>query len=138
MVLSNLLKKETIIKKEGLNTMVELFVYKTKITDNKDPRNTKSWDKYKVSYKGFNFDMYFTEECRKTFEYEVKEFPITLSVEDDDYFLKKKTYKRNDGTNGSKWVMVISGYEKFTKAEFKKRTIDDVVDELMAEDKGDE
>lgn len=117
--------------------MVELFIYKTKIVDNKDPRNTKTWDKYKVSYRGYNFDMYFSEECRKRFEYEVKEFPVILMVEDTDYFIKKKTFKRNDNTTGKKWVLVVSDYNEFKKAEFRKRTIDDVINELTEETEED-
>ena len=118
--------------------MTELFVYKTKITSNKEGQKNTTFDKYKASYRGYNFDLYFTDECRKTFEYEVKEFPVTLLVNDDDYFLKKKKFTRTDGTKGEKWTIVVSGYDSFKKAEFTRRSIDDIIDDLEKDSKGDE
>lgn len=113
----------------------ELFVYKVHITNKKDP-SKPSFDKYKASYKGYNFDLTFTDDCRKTFEYEVKEFPINLLVDDGDYFIKRKTYVRNDNSKGYQYVIVIKNYLSFVKTEFETRSIDDVIASLEEEKEG--
>lgn len=114
---------------------IELFVYKMHIINKKDP-SKPSFDKYKASYKGYNFDVSFTEDCRKTFEYEVKEFPINLLVEEGDYFIKRKTYVRNDNSKGYQYVIVIRNYLSFVKTEFETRSIDSVIASLEEEKEG--
>lgn len=115
--------------------MTELFVYKTKIKCIKDGKPS-TFDKYKVSYQGYNFDLHFnSEDIKKQFEYEIKDFPVNLLVNDDDYYPRKKSFTRTDGTKGKKWVLFLINYQTYKQAEFTKRTIDDVISELEKEDK---
>ncbi len=118
--------------------MNELFIYKTKINMVTKDGKKSSFYKYKASYKGYNFDLFFnSEDTRKQFEYEIKEFPVTLLVNDEDYYPKKKTFTRNDGTKGNKWVLFLCGYQSFKKAEFTKRSLDDIIEDLEKESEDD-
>lgn len=122
-------------KNNSKNNTAELFVYKVHVTNKKDP-SKPSFDKYKASYRGYNFDVTFTDDCRKSFEYEVKEFPINLLVEDGNYFIKRKTYTRNDNTKGYQYVIVIKDYLSFVKTEFEKHSLDEIIDSLEEEKAG--
>ena len=114
---------------------MKLFVYTLKVKDARDPKNIKTWDKYKGIYNGRTFDLTISHECAKKLAYEVKEFPVTLTISDKDYFVKREHYVTKDGRKGSKLVIAILGYDAWEPAEFEKRTIDDYIAEDAKEAK---
>lgn len=118
--------------------MIKLFIYTQKVTDARDPKNVKTWDKYKASYQKHTFDVVFTKDLHRQLDYELKQekliMPILMTLDDTQYFTKKRRYTRKDGTEAMKTVIVISDYVALEQTEFENKTLDDIVAELDKED----
>ena len=118
--------------------MIKLFIYTQKVTDARDPKNVKTWDKYKASYQNHTFDIILTKDLHNRLDYELKQeklgMPILMTLDDTQYFTKKRRYTRKDGTEGMKTVIVISDYVALEQTEFETKTLDDIVAELDEED----
>lgn len=115
--------------------MIKLFVYKSKVKDTRDPNNIKTWEKFKGVYNERTFDLNISKECAKKLDYEVNFYPVTLTISDDDYFVKRERYTTKDGRVASKLVIAVLGYDMWTPAQFKKRTLDDFIAEEAKEEK---
>lgn len=118
--------------------MIKLFVYTQRVTDARDPKNVKTWDKYKASYQKHTFDIILTKDFHNQLDYMLKQeklvMPILMTLDDTQYFTKKRHYTRKDGTDGTKTVIVISDCVALEQAEFENKTLDDIVAELDKED----
>lgn len=118
--------------------MIKLFIYTQRVTDARDPKNVKTWDKYKASYQKHTFDVILTKDLHNRFEYALKQqklvMPILMTLDDTQYFTKKRHYTRKDGTDANKTVIVISDYMSLEQTEFENKTLDDIVAELDKED----
>ena len=118
--------------------MIKLFIYTQKVTDARDPKNVKTWDKYKASYQKHTFDIILTKDLHNRLDYELKQeklvMPILMTLDDTQYFTKKRRYTRKDGTEAMKTVIVISDYVALEQTEFETKTLDDIVAELDKEE----
>ena len=76
--------------------MIKLFIYTQRVTDARDPKNVKTWDKYKASYQKHTFDIILTKDLHNRLDYELKQeklvMPILMTLDDTQYFTKKRHY----------------------------------------------
>lgn len=98
----------------------------------KDDIHKTEFDKPFISYARKRFECVLADGCGLDIKRLKKDnmLPSIVTLSEDDYFMKKKSYDRNDGTKGVKWVMVITSHQAIVKTEFEKITIDDVVKDL--------
>lgn len=64
------------------------------------------------------------------------EFPVELELveSNDDYFIKKETYTRKDGTKGTKNVICILDYSTIAQGKFPpKKTLEELVKDMEQE-----
>lgn len=110
-----------------MNNTITLTLYFKKI------RNTKTnatFEKPFVTYRRKRFEAVLSKSVREQLLKDGAQYPISIDLEDGDYFMKRVGYTRNDGTHGTKYQVVILGYHNPQHTEFEKLTIDDIVDDL--------
>lgn len=107
--------------------MITITLYTKKIHNTK---NNTTFDKPFVRYRNKTFEAILSKETHTKMLKEGMQFPASLDLDTNDYFMKRVTYTRNDGTHGAKYQIVILGYHNPAPAVFEKITIDDIVDDL--------
>ena len=109
---------------------MDILLYQQQIDDTK--HNLK-WKKDKVSYRHKNFDAVIETKFKETIKSAITaglDYPLLLTLEDKDYFVKMKKFTRKDGTEGQKPVIVIRNAQEITQGEFENKSLDEVCDEL--------
>ena len=91
--------------------------------------NGGSFEKLFASYNGIVAEAILTKISRPKLEAEKLNWPVRLDLEDSDYFIKNKVFKRKDGTDGMKTILVIMDFQNAEQGEFKRTTLDDLVAE---------
>lgn len=64
------------------------------------------------------------------------QFPLAVTLSDDDYFITTDTYTNNDGVKQKVAVCVVMKFTKIEKANLEKKTLTDFFKEKALEDKG--
>ena len=64
------------------------------------------------------------------------QFPLAVTLDDDDYFITTETYSNNDGVKQKVAVCVVMKFTKIEKANLEKRTLTDFFKEQSMQDKG--
>ena len=116
-----------------MQNLIKVLNYQMTITDN---INNLRFQKDKIAYKAKTLDAIFSNEAKDLLKGEMAKqglkYPVELSLSSHDYFIKKKEYTRKDGTQGEKYVVVITGFQSLAQGEFpQNKTLDDVVDEII-------
>lgn len=88
-----------------------------------------TFEKHFASYNGIVMEAQLTKITRPKIEAEKLNWPVKLDLDEEDYFIKEKTFTRKDGSEGTKEVLVILDYQNAEQGEFKKKTLDDLVEE---------
>ena len=88
-----------------------------------------TFEKHFASYNGIVMEAQLTKVTRPKIEAEKLNWPVKLDLDDEDYFIKEKTFERKDGGKGTKEVLVILDYQNAEQGELNKRTLDDIVEE---------
>ena len=119
------------------NKIDEILLYVKKVSFNTEAKNgkskTQSFNKFLCKYKGTTFDCTIETKCREKLEKQMESesltFPVKLylDIEHEDYFVKHETFKRNDGSWGDKYIVVIMDYQKIVQDKFDtKITLEDI------------
>lgn len=119
-------------KKEEAKT-ITVLLYQKEIDDKK---HNKKWPKDLVSYRHKRFDVVIVNKFKPEIQSALTaglEYPLALELAEDDYFTKLKKYTRNDGTEGLKSVLVISGARSINQGKFDSKSLDTIVDDLEEE-----
>ena len=116
-----------------MNKIYKAFIYSTKVQDKK---NNKTFDKWHMSFKGFNYELAFWKDCEAKLrtvmlQGKLKE-PLDIAFAEDDYYAKDIYYNRNDGTKGSKTRIYLKDFAEISQGEFTKKTLDDITEEKEA------
>ena len=101
------------------------FLYSKKIKQ----KDNKTFDKYYLVVNDRTFECTITEECKVNLIKTGFKSPFNIEMNEDNYFLKRKSYTRNDGTKGNKIICVLLGFTKCEQGEFTKITFDSVKEE---------
>lgn len=64
------------------------------------------------------------------------QFPLAVTLDEDDYFITTETYTNNDGLKQKVAVCIITKFTKLEKANLEKRTLTDYFKDQAIEDKG--
>ena len=120
--------------------MIKVLVYVQQVHDEK---RGIDFPKDKASYKGHTLDVTYSKDAKATLQEVIKarglHFPLELSLEDGvDYFCKKVTFTRNDGTTGSKIKLVIMSFGEVSQGKFLDRNLDDLMAEMYPEEESDD
>lgn len=107
--------------------MITVTLYTKKIHNTK---NNTTFDKPFISYKGKRFEAVLSKDVRERLNKETIKYPMDIDLYDEDYFMKRVTYIRNDKTQGHKYQIAILGYSNPRAGHFEKRTLDMVVEEI--------
>ena len=113
---------------------INLFIYQRMVM--KKDKSGK-FPKNKASYEDVSWDTNFTKECNEKLTKDMLKgnlkFPINLTLDDTQYFTKPETFVRNDGTKGTKQVLIIKDYDSITQAEFKpQKSLHEMADAIKA------
>ena len=114
----------------------DLFFYTAKATDKRDTAHVKTWTTYKASMEGYTFDVVISDDCMKKLNKEISDFPVTLTISDDDYFTKKRHYVTKSGREATKVVLVLMNFQSWKPAQFEKHTLEEVLAKIK-EEKGE-
>lgn len=103
--------------------MQQLFIYQKTF-------NKKDGSKFKQTFASMNvkngtFKCFFTEDVKNKIIKSDIPYPFTLTLEDNDYYVKR------DKINN--YVLVIVGFSDIQKAEYAKKTLEDIIKEREAE-----
>lgn len=95
---------------------------------------------YSKSFKtksGGNFTKFLAKHGDKTYDvvisrrfvssvsdYHEWQLPESVTLSEDDYFIKDKEYTRKDGTKGTKMVLVLLGCQGHEPTKFEKRSFE--------------
>lgn len=113
---------------------MNIILYQQRINDKK---HNITFDKDKVSYRGKTFDGILSKAFRQNLSAQMVtlglHFPVSLELDDKDYFTKFVKYTRADGTLGHKAQVVILNARKIEQAEFESKSLDEVVDDIEQE-----
>lgn len=110
--------------------METLTLYQRKITNTKN--NAIFYKTFAVN-NGITFEIIVTQKANALLQKSGVEYPMNVSVDTSDYFMKMKHYIRSDGTKGKKWVLVLLNVHDVTHVEFKKVTLEDVTKKIHQE-----
>lgn len=107
---------------------------------------------FKKSMKGKDnnkFDTYFamnennmsikvnlTDDAKKEILKSGIDFPLAITLDDNDYFITTDTYTNNDGVKVKVAVCVITSFTKIEKANLEKKSLADYFKDKELEDKG--
>ena len=101
------------------------FIYVKHIKNSKDG---KTFDKFFMSYKGHTFELSLWEEANAKLVLEMKKNKLTLPLDieftEDMYYMKRVSFTRKDGTNGSKDRIYLKDFLSIKQAQYTKRTLD--------------
>lgn len=64
------------------------------------------------------------------------QFPLAVTLTEDDYFITTETYTNNDGVKQRVAVCIIVKFSAIEKANLEKHTLTDYFKEQSIEDKG--
>lgn len=112
---------------------MQVLLYQQQIDDK--IHNVK-FAKDKVSYRHKTFDAVIEKKFRPVIKNALDSglsYPLILELEQDDYFTKLVSYKRNDGTNGTKFKIVIGNAQEIKQGEFETKSMDEICDEIEEE-----
>lgn len=113
---------------------MQILLYQQHINDKK---HNITFDKDKVSYRGKTFDAILSKAFRSNLSANMAtaglHYPLSLDLDDKDYFTKLVQYTRNDGTVGTKAQVVILNARSITQGEFDNKSLDEVVDDIEQE-----
>lgn len=119
---------------EAISTTTEVMLYSKHI---KDEKNKKEFDKAFVSYNHKRFDCIISNDLRtkmaKAGMVLPFETPFLVEVDENDYFMKKKSYTDKNGKEKTKYIIVLLGYRSIKPTAFDKYTIDNAVEALNKE-----
>lgn len=105
--------------------MENIFVYSKSFRS----KNGCTFSKLKGSTRGFAFDLQFSKNADKKLSEKGFSFPIELTLGDEDYFVKRKTYTAKDGEEKSKDIIIIKDFQEAKQGEFVQKTLSDLVAE---------
>lgn len=108
-----------------------IIIYQRKII-NKKNKNAVFYKDFAL-YDGITYETTLSNDAKKQVQQSGVEFPIALSIDDGDYFLKSKRFVRSDGTMGRKWVLVILNCHDIKHTEFKKMTLEEITAKIHEE-----
>ena len=99
--------------------------------------DNKSWDTYFMTNKdGQNITARLTDNAKADIVKSGIDFPLQITVGDNDYFITTEKYTNNDGVEKKFAVCVLQGITKIEKADVKKKTLTDYFRDKALEDKG--
>lgn len=107
--------------------MTTIILYTKKIHNSK---NNTTFDKPYISYRNKRLECVLAKSVRDRILKEGLQYPLSLDIDEKDYFMKRVRYTRNDGTNGVKSQLVLLGFSNPKPAHFEKITLDSVIDDL--------
>lgn len=108
--------------------MIKLIVYKKHIVDN---LHHTTFEKPFIRYNNMTFEAVISKKCNDKLKDLKDDFPLLMVISDNDYFMKQKTYTRNDKTTGRKWIVVILGFDSAVHVDFQKTTLEDVCEDIQ-------
>lgn len=102
---------------------IDLFIYQRMV--NKKDKSGK-FPKDKCSFQDVSFDVHYAKACSEKLTADMLKnsikFPIRMTLNDDQYFLKPQQFTRNDGTTDIKQIVIIKDYVSIVQDEFRKGT----------------
>lgn len=110
--------------------METLTLYQRKITNTKN--NAIFYKTFAIN-NGITFEVIVSQAANTLLQKSSVAYPMDVSVDTSDYFMKMKRYTRSDGTKGKKWVLVLLNVHDITHVEFKKVTLEDVTKKIHQE-----
>ena len=113
---------------------ITLFIYQRMVM--KKDKSGK-FPKTKASYEDVSWDTNFTKECSEKLAKDMLkanlEYPVSITLDQTQYFTKPENFVRNDGTKGTKQVLIIKDYAKVVQAEFKpQKSLHELADAIKA------
>ena len=113
---------------------MQVLLFQTHVDDKK---HGLEFDKDRISYRKKTFDAVLSKEFKailvKTMLEKGLKYPIALTLNDDDYFMKPKKYKTSDGKDAIKNRCVITNAHAIEQGKFESKSLDDIVDEYEQE-----
>lgn len=109
--------------------MENIFVYSKTFRS----KNGSVFSKLKGSTRGFAFDINLSKDADKKLSEKGLSFPIELTLEDKDYFIKRKSYTSRDGEEKIKDIIVIKDFQEAKQGGFTTKTLSDLVAERASE-----
>lgn len=108
---------------------MEVLLFQTHVNDTK---HGLEFDKDRISYRHKTFDAVLSKDFRDKLTAEIVhrglKYPIALTLEDSDYFLKAKKFTKSDGTPGSKTRITILNAQSIEQGKFESQTLDQLCD----------
>ena len=77
-----------------------------------------------------------TDDAKKDILKSGIDFPLSITLDDKDYFITNDTYTNNDGVKVKVAVCVIMSFTNIEKADLEKKSLSDYFKDKQLEDKG--
>lgn len=84
----------------------------------------------------FNITTELTNDAKAQITASGLNFPLEVTLNDDDYFPKVENYENANGIKLKKDIIVILSFTKIAKAELPKKTIADLRKQYLGETEG--
>lgn len=98
--------------------------------------NSKWFNYFAVNLDGQSITVRLSDTAKMEILKSGIDFPLAVTINDNDYFITTETYTNNDGKKIKSAVCVITSFTKIEKADLEKRTLADVFKEKALKDKG--
>lgn len=95
------------------------------------------WDTYfAMNDEKQSIKVNLTDDAKKEILKSGIDFPLAITLDDNDYFITTDTYTNNDGVKQKVAVCVITSFTKIEKANLEKKSLSDYFKDKEIEDKG--
>lgn len=99
--------------------------------------NDKKWYTYfAMNADNVSIKVNLTDDARTQILKSGIDFPLAITIDDNDYFITTDTYVNNDGIKQKVAVCVITSFTKIEKADLEKRTLNDYFKDKAIENSG--
>lgn len=99
--------------------------------------NDKKWYTYfAMNDQNISIKVNLTDDAKTQILKSGIDFPLSITIDDNDYFITTDTYTNNDGVKQKVAVCVITSFTKIEKANLDKKTLGDYFKDKSIENNG--
>lgn len=109
--------------------MVEIKVYSKKFKKSDGNKFSKN---FAITPNGNVIECNLTNDCKDKMIKDKQVTPVVIRLEDSDYFMKKATYTKNDGTKGTKDIIVVLDYHGIEPYDMPRTSLEEVDQKITA------
>lgn len=102
----------------------------------KGENNSKWYTYFAMNENNQSIKVNLTDDAKNQILKSGIDFPLAITIDDNDYFITNDTYTNNDGVKMKVAVCVITGFTKIEKANLEKKSLNDYFKEQEMENKG--